>query len=228
MSSFTSNTTLYDLLSAILPGYLVLLWMQLSFPSIISLGYLNATGNLTNAIIVFVLSYIVGLVFKILIASALNPILRNRTNTIYSSLLIAEVPETFVSDIRNLLKKENSSNSEGGSGKRSDPKKTLYYKSYYRALKARPNTPIPIMESQVAFLRSMIAIVLIYILSAYWISIPAGISTFSLAAALIILEIIMIFLVIHIQKNIYRIVWEDAYFYETEPKYLKISNQDEK
>lgn len=213
MSKFTSNSTLYDLLSAIIPGYLVLLWLQLSFPSIIPLGVFNADSNLTNAIIVFALSYIVGLVFKIIIEVGSNPIFRNRTTIIFSTLRVAEVPGTFVKSINDLVE-ENSKIDERN--KRGDYAKIVYYKEYYKALKARVNTPIPIMESQVAFLRSMIGICLIFILSSSWISEAAGISTFCLTTVLILLEFLMLMLIFHIQKSIYRIVWEDAYYYELE------------
>lgn len=226
MSSFTSNTTLYDLLSAVLPGYLVLLWLQLSFPTILPFCIFNAYSNLTMAVVIFVLSYIVGLAFKVLIEAAVNPIFRNRTSTIYSALRVAEVPESFVRDIRKLLEAEP--NIDDKSGKRNNTERTIYYAKYYNALKVRPNSPIPIMESQVAFLRSMIAICLIYILSSYWISAFAFVSTFSLVAVLIILETIMVFLAIHIQKKVYRIVWEDAYFFELQLKNTQKSDYNAK
>lgn len=137
------------MLACIIPGYLLLLLVKLLFAPNISWRI----DNVSIAIGTFSLSYLTGLLFKWLMEIGLNDILRNRPTRIRR----AYQKSSCIFEKRHLP----------------DNEKELiknYYIAYYKALKGNLNTSIPIIEAQIAFLRSILPIMFLYLATSHcWI-----------------------------------------------------------
>lgn len=183
------------MLSAVIPGYLVLLGLRLLFFSGVRFSFEDSTANV---IVVFTASYIVGLLWKTGTEILTNDWLRNNPRQIRKAFAKAEIPD----------------------GRRSVPLPTsdkalkiLYYHHYYKALAANPNSSIPILEAQLAFIRSIIPIGIVYT-----IGLPCLLqSSDNYGCHVCIIQIVSIlvccclcWLHCSLSSRICRIVWEDA------------------
>lgn len=173
----------------IVPGYLLLFLFKLIFIPGLEWQY----GELTFGIAIFTVSYIVGIALHY-IARFIFSFLRN------NELLIMKAKNRFNAD---LTKRENIKQESEQSAIMimSD-----YYKAYYTVSKSYPASSLQIMEAQYAFLRSMLIVGLLYILSGYKVFCACILSGI---AALVLLSIpLMIFLLL----KIHYVVWEDSYY----------------
>lgn len=203
MTSLLGKSTLYDMLACIIPGYLLLQLAKLLFAP-------NITQNIDNvsiAIGVFTLSYLTGLLLKWLMENILNGFLRNTPNRIRSAY-----------DKSNcIFKKEALPDKE-------EDLMQKYYIAYYKALKGNMNSSIPTLEAQIAFLRSILPVIFLYLATSYcWlVKIGHGYCLFIFITIIILIGCIA--LIWHLQDKLHQLVWEDAYYAELIDKSVTPTN----
>lgn len=137
MTSLMTKSSLYDMVSMIIPGFLFILCVE--FAS--GVGVDNNFDNVAIGIVVFVLSYIVGLLLHLISKRIFDSIIRNDYHDI----------STAHSDINNTIKKEKNIRD--------------YYCKYYKLMPEYTNEVIPVLESQVAFLKSMLIVIPVAIMA---------------------------------------------------------------
>lgn len=131
MTSLMAKSSLYDMVSMIIPGYLFILCVELAS----GIGFEYNFFDLTASIITFVLSYILGLIIHLVSKILLDPLLRNSIDN------VKRTKEKVESTIR----------------KESELKE--YYDKYYRLLNDYTKMVVPVLEAQVAFLKSLMVII---------------------------------------------------------------------
>lgn len=203
MTSLLGKSTLYDMLACIIPGYLLLQLAKLLFAPNITLEI----ENVSIAIGVFTLSYLTGLLLKWLMENILNGFLRNTPNRIRSAY-----------DKSNCIFKEETL---------PDKEEDLmqkYYIAYYKALKGNMNSSIPTLEAQIAFLRSILPVIFLYLATSYcWlVKIGHGYCLFIFITIIILIGCIA--LIWHLQDKLHQLVWEDAYYAELIDKSVTPTN----
>lgn len=181
------------MLACIIPGYLLLLLANLLFAPNITL----VKDNVSIAIGVFTLSYLTGLLLKWLMENILNGFLRNRPNRIRS----AYNKSNCIFEKKDLPDKEKDLMKK-------------YYMAYYKALKGNTNSSIPTLEAQIAFLRSILPIIFLYLATSYCWSAKIGHGYCVFIFITIIILIGCIALIWHLQDKLHQLVWEDAYYAE--------------
>lgn len=193
MTSLLGKSTLYDMLACIIPGYLLLLLANLLFAPNITLNI----DNVSIAIGVFTLSYLTGLLLKWLMENILNGFLRNTPNR-----------------IRSAYKKSNCIFKEKDLPDKEEDLMKKYYIAYYKALKGNMNSSIPTLEAQIAFLRSILPVIFLYLATSYcWlVKIGHGYCLFIFITIIILIGCIA--LIWHLQDKLHQLVWEDAYYAE--------------
>ena len=203
MTSLLGKSTLYDMLACIIPGYLLLLLANLLFAPNITLKI----DNVSKAIGVFTLSYLTGLLLKWLMENILNGFLRNRPNRIRS----AYNKSNCIFEKKDLPDKEKDLMKK-------------YYMAYYKALKGNTNSSIPTLEAQIAFLRSILPIIFLYLATSYcWsVKIEHGYCLFIFITIIILIGCIA--LIWHLQDKLHQLVWEDAYYAELIDKSVTPTN----
>ena len=156
MTSLLGKSTLYDMLACIIPGYLLLQLAKLLFAPNITLEI----ENVSIAIGVFTLSYLTGLLLKWLMENILNGFLRNTPNRIRSAY-----------DKSNcIFKEETLPDKKGALPDKEEDLMQKYYIAYYKALKGNMNSSIPTLEAQIAFLRSILPVIFLYLATSYcWV-----------------------------------------------------------
>lgn len=193
MTSLLGKSTLYDMLACIIPGYLLLQLAKLLFAPNITLKI----ENVSIAIGVFTLSYLTGLLLKWLMENILNSSLRNTPNRIRR----AYDKSNCIFEKKDLPDKEEDLMKE-------------YYISYYKALKGNTNSSIPTLEAQIAFLRSILPIIFLYLATSHcWSAeIEQGYCLYFFIS--IVLLVGCATLMYHLQDKPHQLVWEDAYYAE--------------
>lgn len=162
------------MLACIIPGYLLLLLANLLFAPNITLNI----DNVSIAIGVFTLSYLTGLLLKWLMENILNGFLRNTPNRIRraykkSNCIFKEgtLPdkEGGLSDKEGTLpdKEGTLPDKEGALPDKEEDLMKKYYIAYYKALKGNMNSSIPTLEAQIAFLRSILPVIFLYLATSY-------------------------------------------------------------
>lgn len=205
----SGKLTLYDFLVCLIPGGLLLLCIVLCFNPYV----LSQKLHFTEGILLSVVSYIVGLLWKFGMEYIWNNVLgyRNSPNVIINELYEAEIPNKTIEkievDFEKLCQENNSIKSAF---------KIVYYKHYYKALEYK-NSSIPILEAQLAFLRSMTIILLFYIVPCIILCDEEMIKPYIrffifMPEILIILSYLSFNLAVNIQNKIYKLVWEDSYY----------------
>lgn len=181
------------MLACIIPGYLLLLLANLLFAPNITLKI----DNVSIAIGVFTLSYLTGLLLKWLMENILNGFLRNTPNR-----------------IRSAYNKSNCIFKKGALPDKEEDLMQKYYIAYYKALKGYMNSSIPTLEAQIAFLRSILPIIFLYLATSYcWlVKIGHGYCLFIFITIIILIGCIA--LIWHLQDKLHQLVWEDAYYAE--------------
>lgn len=193
MTSLLGKSTLYDMLACIIPGYLLLQLAKLLFAPNITLKI----DNVSIAIGVFTLSYLTGLLLKWLMENILNGFLRNTPKR-----------------IRNAYDKSNSIFKKEALPDKEEDLMQKYYIAYYKALKGNMNSSIPTLEAQIAFLRSILPVIFLYLATSYcWlVKIGHGYCLFIFITIIILIGCIA--LIWHLQDKLHQLVWEDAYYAE--------------
>ena len=205
------------MLACIIPGYLLLQLAKLLFAPNITLEIDNV-NNVSIAIGVFTLSYLTGLLLKWLMENILNGFLRNTPNRIRSAYKKSNC----------IFKEGTLPDKEGGlsdkEGTLPDKEEALpdkeedlmqkYYIAYYKALKGNMNSSIPTLEAQIAFLRSILPVIFLYLATSYCWSVKIGHGYCLFIFITIIILIGCIALIWHLQDKLHQLVWEDAYYAE--------------
>ena len=191
------------MLACIIPGYLLLQLAKLLFAPNITLNI----DNVSIAIGVFTLSYLTGLLLKWLMENILNSSLRNTPNRIRR----AYDKSNCIFETKDLPDKEEDLMKK-------------YYISYYKALKGNTNSSIPTLEAQIAFLRSILPIIFLYLATSYcWSAkIEHGYCLFIYITIIILIGCIP--LIWHLQDKLHQLVWEDAYYAELIDKSVTPTN----
>ena len=185
-----TKSTLYDMLSMIIPGYLLVLGVKLlCAPDCLAAGY-----TLDSVVVVFVLSYLLGLVLHHLSKLLFDPVLRNKPARIRAMHRKPDLADEPLDDLTD------------------DEVLARYYTAYYKVMRHYPYTAVPILEAQVSFIRSMVCVILFYLLSACCISGYTCLPTGVFVLLLIVAEVVLCLLMFKLQDNIYRAVWEDYYY----------------
>lgn len=191
------------MLACIIPGYLLLLLANLLFAPNITLKI----DNISIAIGVFTLSYLTGLLLKWLMENILNGFLRNTPNR-----------------IRSAYNNSNCIFKEGALPDKEEDLMQKYYIAYYKALKGNMNSSIPTLEAQIAFLRSILPVIFLYLATSYcWlVKIGHGYCLFIFITIIILIGCIA--LIWHLQEKLHQLVWEDAYYAELIDKSVTPTN----
>ena len=89
-----------------------------------------------------------------------------------------------------------------------------YYMAYYKALKGNTNSSIPTLEAQIAFLRSILPIIFLYLATSHcWSAeIEQGYCLYFFIS--IVLLVGCATLMYRLQDKLHQLVWEDAYYAE--------------
>lgn len=205
------------MLACIIPGYLLLLLANLLFAPNITLEI----DNVSKAIGVFTLSYLTGLLLKWLMENILNGFLRNRPNRIRSAYNKSNCifKEETLPD-----KKEALPDKKGALPDKEEDLMQKYYIAYYKALKGNMNSSIPTLEAQIAFLRSILPAIFLYLATSYcWlVKIGHGYCLFIFITIIILIGCIA--LIWHLQDKLHQLVWEDAYYAELIDKSITPTN----
>lgn len=191
------------MLACIIPGYLLLQLAKLLFAPNITLNI----DNVSIAIGVFTLSYLTGLLLKWLMENILNGFLRNTPNRIRR----AYDKSNCIFEKKDLTDKEEDLMQK-------------YYIAYYKALKGNMNSSIPTLEAQIAFLRSILPVIFLYLATSYcWlVKIGHGYCLFIFITIIILIGCIA--LIWHLQDKLHQLVWEDAYYAELIDKSVTPTN----
>ena len=133
MTSLFGRSTLYDMLTCLIPGYCILFFLHFA-------QFIREIVNIDSTSIVitlFVLSYIVGLIYKHLVFYFTDNEFRNNPVNIRKAYFLAEIQHKKPIPLTDngLLE--------------------TYYMAYYNAVKENGNSSIPTLEAQIAFLREI-------------------------------------------------------------------------
>lgn len=205
------------MLACIIPGYLLLQLAKLLFAPNITLEIDNV-NNVSIAIGVFTLSYLTGLLLKWLMENILNGFLRNTPNRIRSAYKKSNCifkEGTLPDKEGGLSDKEGTlPDKEGALPDKEEDLMKKYYIAYYKALKGNMNSSIPTLEAQIAFLRSILPVIFLYLATSYcWlVKIGHGYCLFIFITIIILIGCIA--LIWHLQDKLHQLVWEDAYYAE--------------
>lgn len=205
------------MLACIIPGYLLLQLAKLLFAPNITLNI----DNVSIAIGVFTLSYLTGLLLKWLMENILNGFLRNTPNRIRS----AYKKSNCIFKEGTLPDKEGTlPDKEGALPDKEEDLMKKYYIAYYKALKGNMNSSIPTLEAQIAFLRSILPVIFLYLATSYcWlVKIGHGYCLFIFITIIILIGCIA--LIWHLQDKLHQLVWEDAYYAELIDKSVTPTN----
>lgn len=205
------------MLACIIPGYLLLQLAKLLFAPNITLEI----ENVSIAIGVFTLSYLTGLLLKWLMENILNGFLRNTPNRIRS----AYKKSNCIFKEGTLPDKEGTlPDKEGALPDKEEDLMKKYYIAYYKALKGNMNSSIPTLEAQIAFLRSILPVIFLYLATSYcWlVKIGHGYCLFIFITIIILIGCIA--LIWHLQDKLHQLVWEDAYYAELIDKSVTPTN----
>jgi hypothetical protein len=151
----------------------------------------------------------------------LNGFLRNRPNRIRSAYNKSNCifKEETLPD-----KKEALPDKKGALPDKEEDLMQKYYIAYYKALKGNMNSSIPTLEAQIAFLRSILPVIFLYLATSYcWlVKIGHGYCLFIFITIIILIGCIA--LIWHLQDKLHQLVWEDAYYAELIDKSITPTN----
>ena len=149
----SSKESTYDFMAVLLPGSLVIFLLHITILQDYLDGGIYEKWGFFKYIILFITSYLAGLVVKIIGELLLDCVLRNRDCDIRGALAKCDVGDDF----KDLKDKANRMTA--------DEFRREYYTYYYIALKGRPCSPIPFLEAKVAFLRGIFIVMIIFIVT---------------------------------------------------------------
>lgn len=203
----SSKESTYDFMAVLLPGSLVIFLLYITILQDYFDGGIDEELGFFKYIILFITSYLAGLVVKIIGELLLDCVLRNKDSDIRDALVKCDVGDDF-NDLRDKANRMTA-----------DEFRREYYTYYYIALKGMPCSPIPFLEAKVAFLRGIFVVMPLFFLTIhYWQGyLPENFRAslvwiIILISILILVDISTLCGAICTQKKIYTLVWEDAYY----------------
>ena len=207
----SSKESTYDFMAVLLPGSLVIFLLYITILQDSLDGGIYGKWGFFKYIVLFITSYLAGLVVKIIGEKLLNCVLRNKDSHLRDALEKCDVGDDF----NGLKDKANRMTA--------DEFRREYYTYYYIALKGRPCSPIPFLEAKVAFLRGIFIVMIIFIVTLLPIlmiqyvqdNLPENISSalvWTVILILIIVDFCSFLGAKQTQKKVYSLVWEDAYY----------------
>lgn len=192
MNGFLSKVTLFDLLSMIVPGYLVLFLMSHCFLDCPVWHY----DELTFYVAAFTISYIVGMLIHYF-ARFIFSYLRNNECMIKSAM------RRFNHSQKNMKQKEHEADLSH------ENLMEEYYAAYYRVSMGYCSSSLSVLEAQYSFLRSMVIVGMLYLVFG---CLGFGVCILSGIAILVILSFLMMIVIL---RKIHYVVWEDNYYIST-------------
>lgn len=193
MNGFLSKVTLFDLLSMIVPGYLVLFLISRCFIDILVWPY----DELTFYVATFTVSYIIGMLIHYLARFIFN-CLRN------NECLIKSARKRFYRFQKNAKQKEHETDLNH------EALMEEYYAAYYRVSMNYCSSSLSVLEAQYSFLRSMVIVGILYLVFGC-----LGFGVFILSG-IAILAILSFVIMIVILRKIHYVVWEDSHYISAE------------
>ncbi len=207
MNSILSKSTFYDLVSMLIPGFILIFSaLKIFFPSHeVENIFSNSKLGFPNYVCIIALSYLLGLAIHRLSQCVIDPFFRNRKECIKAA------KTKFERDIAKRQerpeRKINDTEVEGE-----------YYIAYFKVIGSSPS--IPIMEAQVSFIKSMIIVILLDIFflalcllkCCECVYAPFDFSPCCVMLLLLILALVSIVVMFHIQNKIYYLIFEADYY----------------
>lgn len=224
----SSKVSLYDMFAMVIPGFLLLMLPVIycdcfhwhSDTDILCCRICTECYIIKNdsifIFIMFIASYIVGLMYHQLISvfcgSNKHKTKRKRSVIEYITLIrcFRNNPSRIKKAGRKIAEEYDENYNEH---LKDDEKYTVhnYYKAYYRLMDKNCLNSIPVLEAQVVLLRNMIVTTLIYIIPLFFTlkkMCYLSLNPLSIATVLVVITIIMFLLKVKIQDKIYELVWE--------------------
>lgn len=199
----SSKESTYDFMAVLLPGSLVMFLLYITILQDSLDGGIYEKWGFFKYIILFITSYLAGLVVKFIGEKLLDCVLRNKDSHLRDALAKCDVGDDF----KDLKDKANRMTA--------DEFRREYYTYYYIALKGRPCSPIPFLEAKVAFLRGIFIVMPLFFLTThYWqdylIENVHAVILWNLV--LFATFVCALMGAVRTQRKIYTLVWEDAYY----------------
>ena len=224
----SSKVNLYDTLTMVIPGFLLLLMVQFAVCGEYNQWRcLYEKNSVLFALAIFIASYILGLIYnRVSFTDIVKCILKIfKCDCLCNKFLIFDfrnnrerirkAGEEFKQKFEKRCELDCTQEPECEINKKSEPKYCLqrYYKAYYSLMEKDCLNSIPVLEAQVAFLKNMIPVILFYIypLVKHFDGIFGKSSHLcSLAAVIFVIAItfVMYRIMVKIQDKIYFLVWE--------------------
>lgn len=130
MTGLMTKSSLYDMVSMVIPGYLFLLCAKMA--SGIKFG--DDFGITTKAIVLFTASWVVGMLLHYVSKGIFDPVLRN---------LERDIKKAKVEAYKRIKQEKNIRD---------------YNKAYYKLMPHYTDTVVPILEAHVSFIRSLLLV----------------------------------------------------------------------
>ncbi|MDR0754696.1 MAG: hypothetical protein LBF04_04830 [Prevotellaceae bacterium] len=202
MNNVSSKMTLYDMLAMVIPGFLLLMLFPFCCGCIVLSKWIN---DIYTGVLLVLASYIIGLIYHKAVEY-----LYNKTEFRNSEKHIKKQSERFYDTFKK----------DGGKLPDEMPISTRndYYTAYYALMKENMLNSIPILEVQVAFIRNLLPLIVLYIIAICCCGFPyCNINSCGLAISLVVIAVILLLILIEIRNKIYYLVWEGN-------EYLKQNN----
>lgn len=202
-----SGTSLFDVLSMIIPGGLIIGFAADSF-GLTMIDTILADYNFFYFVLIMVMNYLIGIIWSSLMDLIFRWLRMNKYAIFYTSRTFdrTHLKKNFLLFLltqKNIIK--NYPNI-----------KELYIAAYYKVIKTPNSRVVIILETQVAFIRNMIFITLaygIYLLMSD--RIIAGLfechSQTVIGISLIVMSVLLFFTLLYRQYKIYYLIWEGEY-----------------
>jgi len=195
MTTLMSKSSLYDMVSMIIPGFLFILCVEI----ILGVEVDKNFDTVTAGIVTFTISYAIGLLIHISSKSILDPLIRNeKKDIVHVKEQVDKVISTEDEDIRD------------------------YYLQYYCLIEEYPKVVVPQIESQIAFLKSILTVSPFFLIALIADIVRHGCNscisaTFPLPDCCLIPLVIVccaiLYLVIkHRQNDVYKRIFEDFHY----------------
>lgn len=189
MTSIMNKVGLYDMLSMVIPGYLIVFLFWKVFGN----GQPWPYDTLTYGVAAFCVSYIVGIIIHYLARFVFGWLRHNRW---LNSVALAE----FKNDLAALENEESQSNNN-------ELSQEWYNRTFYRLWKDDSLSHIPPLEAQFSFCRSLCVVGALYLLLG-WLFL----SSCWIISAIAIGTIACIIIMIYTRKRIYYFYYEAEYY----------------
>jgi len=233
----SSKMTLYDMLAMVIPGFLLLLMLQLTFCGNFCIAIPGCENSLITGTLIFIASYVVGMIYNKISFTNIKWILNCLSKKCYLVDKIAE----YVKLTYNFRNNKDRISKEGHKfeekykndkeDKENDPYNLHnYYKAYYVLMEKNCLNSIPVLEAHVAFLRNMIPVVILYIFPLlirfeYIFGKSSHLCNFIAGLIVIAIAIVIYRIMIKTQEKVYYLVWEGIKYLD-DNKEEKTDNQN--